>query len=602
MAVIITFLSEFRERKDNIYKYITPDENLTIEGYYTNDAPLIYLSRKIQKELPYESNIRVLAITSYEVFAEKAFTEAFEEAKDGCKNLYEYYENSVKKNELYGQPFLSPTDISDIAEHKNLTIEQIPYGFYFNEESEVCGYAELSEEEKACRLYADLVKKLEGEKYIYIDYSGGLRNIQYLMASLVQFFELSGMQCKQIIYSKLYPSELVDIKNIYDISQIIQAVNDFTETGSVKKLGEIFGNVEKYGYISKLIDSLDRFVKSISIGRADELDSIRNEIKVNLEKTENPGDSKHGNDLYSSIFMMLVPKIKKSFYMNDEENSLSYIGIIKWCLDHRFVQQAATVYVEKMPTVYLSKGIDKEEFGLKLSRPATGNSEDSLLFFHAFWSRLFPTEAELFAQKLNDIKRNKDSQTFDNVKKLATSGEVNQREREALHRLIEYLDTYAFSQSSRYGSRELSKNRHQRLRYMLSKNALIKTAYCLLNNCNSAGDVEKKAKREDGNSYKIHKETLEKLREFSENRKEYQPLYEIMQYYLSVKIIRNHMNHAALMGDKDMEFINSLTNDKSENMSYDTVVEIINAGLKKSKVETVLTSKMWEKLTECPEK
>ncbi|MBQ5824163.1 MAG: TM1812 family CRISPR-associated protein [Clostridia bacterium] len=604
MAVIITFLSEFRDRQEPIVNYTTSDPNLTIKGYYTNDSPLIYLLRKLQEELPDENDIRVLAITSYEVVGKKAFTADFEEAKggvEGCKNLYEYYKNAIEEKNLYGQPFFLSTNGTDVATQKNITIEQIPYGFYFNEKNEVCEQEEMSEEEKACRIYAELVEKLEGEKYIYIDYSGGLRNIQYLMASLIQFFELSHMHCKQIVYSQWRPPKIIDIKNIYDISQIVQAVNDFTETGSVKKLGEIFGDVEQYGYIAKLINSLDSFVKAISVGRVDELDSIRNDIRTNLEQLEISGENDFAQGLYAGIFMLLVPNIKESFHMNDEENSLSYAGIIKWCLEHRFVQQAATIYVEKMPSVYLAHGIDKKAFGLKLDREARGNSEDSLLFFHAFWSRLFPTEAEQFARKLSCAKKNNDDSTLDNIKNLATSDDVTLREKEALSRLTEYLDAYTFSQSSRFGSRELSKNRHQRLRYMLSKDALSKTAYCLLNNCDSAREIEMRFRRDNGSSYKLHKETLEKLCAWAENRKEYQPLYEIMRYYLAVKIIRNHMNHAALMGDKDMEFINALTASECDNMSYDLVVEIISTGLKKSEAETVLTEDMWKKLTECAE-
>ena len=95
---------------------------------------------------------------------------------------------------------------------------------------------------------------------------------------------------------------------------------------------------------------------------------------------------------------------------------------------------------------------------------------------------------------------------------------------------------------------------------------------------------------------------MKKLRELSENREEYQPLYEIMQYYLAVKIIRNHMNHATLIGNKDIEFINTLTGDESNEISYDKVVEIIKSGLKKSDVKYVLTEDMWKRLTECTAK
>ena len=598
MAVIITFLSTYRD--SGLKKYTLPVED-EIMCCYTNDAPFIYLSRKIEEELHEEKNIKIVTITSYDVFTKKCFSDTFEVSSDDndkCRTLYDYYENAlVEKKELYEYPFFwkEKTDIT-------VKMCMVPYDFYFDEQGLPQKYKGDNGEKSLNSVYSKLVEFLKDEKYVYIDYSGGLRNVQYLMASLIQFFELSDMQCKQIVYCSLNPNEIVDIKNIYNIGQIVQAVSDFTETGNVKKLVEIYNDRKKYGCISELIESLDRFVKAISTGRADELDDIRKKIKISLDILDKTEKNDSINDLYSDIFMTLVPKIKESFYMKDKESSLSYPNIIKWCLDHRFVQQAATIYVEKMPSIYLSKGIDKKTFGLKLNKPATGNSEDSLLFFHAFWSRLFPTEEDLFAQKLDEAKRKKDTQTFKNIQDLMNCKKITPREKEALDRFIKYLNNYSFSQNSRFGSHELSKNRHQRLRYMLSKEALLKTAYCLINNCNSAKEIEKRFKQENGNSYKLHKETLKKLRELSENSEEYQPLYEIMQYYLAVKIIRNHMNHATLIGNKDIEFINTLTGDESNEISYDKVVEIIKSGLKKSDVKYVLTEDMWKRLTECTAK
>lgn len=602
MAVIITFLSNFRNRSDDLIKYKLPVEG-EINGYYTNDAPLIYLSRKIAEELPEEKNIKLVAITSYEVFTKKAFSEAFEETGDEslkCRTLYEYYEKAFSEKELYGQHFFTE-DTEKLSEIKT-EMCMIPYGFYFNGQGEPCEYGTEGEEESLNSVCAELVKFLDNEKYIYIDYAGGLRNIQYFMASLTQFFEMSGMQCKQIVYSMLSPSKVVDIKNIYDIGRIVQAVSDFTETGSVKKLEEIFGDSKKYGRISELVLCLDRFVKSISIGRVDELDEIRAEIKKNLDYLDSA--EKTDVDLYSGIFMTLIPKIKESFYMKDKDSSLSYTNIIKWCLAHRFVQQAATVYVEKIPSIYIAMGVDKEKFGLTIENKALGSSEDSTLFFHSFWGRFFPDEVSLFAQKLADgMRKRGEKPVLEYLAELSEGDGVTLREKKALELLADYIENYTSSPQIRFGTKERADTKSKRLGFMLSK-GLNRTSYCLLNNCNDAPDYIREADgRDDGNSYKAQKAILKKFGNFLQENgtAEYKKLYEIMKYYLAVKIIRNNMSHASLMSSEDTKFFVLLDGEESGAISYDRAFRIISAGISLTEnqgSDKIVTDEMWDRLTE----
>ncbi len=600
MAVIITFLSAYRN-SDDLKKYTLPVGG-EIECCYTNDAPLIYLSRKIEDELCEEKSIKIVTITSYDVFTRKCFSDTFEVSQDNNdkrRTLYDYYENAlVEKKELYEYPFFwkGKTDIS-------VKMCMVPYDFYFDEQGLPQKYEGDNEEKSLNSVYSKLIEFLKGEKYVYIDYSGGLRNVQYLMASLIQFFELSDMQCKQIVYCSLNPNKIVDIKNIYNIGQIVQAVSDFTETGSVKKLVEIYNDKEKYGYISELIESLDRFVKAISIGRVDELDDIRKKLKDSLDILDKTEKNNSINDLYWGIFMTLVPKIKESFYMKDKESSLSYANIIKWCLDHRFVQQAATVYVEKMPSVYKARGLEK--LSLTVEKKALGSSMDSTLFFYSFWSRLFPNEISAFAQKLADGIKTKSS--LDYLTHLSKSDMVTPREKEALDLLIDYIGKYTASRNFRFGTEERDNGKCARLSFMLSKPNI--TAYCLMNKCHFAPEDIRSAdnKRKDDNSYKAQKAILKKFDEFikngcgAEQENMYKKLYEIMKYYLAVKIIRNNMNHASLMSDGDASFVNSLADDKSGIVSYDKACLIISEGVSltdDSDANQIITKEMWDRLTE----
>lgn len=94
------------------------------------------------------------------------------------------------------------------------------------------------------------------------------------------------------------------------------------------------------------------FSDKIQLGNLEKLDETVKELNKNIEVCSVLAE---GETIESVILKQLLPVIKEKLIGNDE--SISYAKIIKWCLDNLLVQQALTIFVEKIPVYIFDQGI-----------------------------------------------------------------------------------------------------------------------------------------------------------------------------------------------------------------------------------------------------
>ena len=153
------------------------------------------------------------------------------------------------------------------------------------------------------------------------------------------------------------------------INELISAVNSFSLTGNVRQLKQLFdddymrGKFEtddnaELGEMKATLDAFDRFFGCVSINNVNDIDMHKAAIEKHMAKIR---VFENSSNMYVSMFARLFEIIQRQFFL-DGSQEISYPNLIRWCLNHDFVNQAISLYVEKMPEEYFKSPLIRSVF------------------------------------------------------------------------------------------------------------------------------------------------------------------------------------------------------------------------------------------------
>lgn len=330
-AGMLLFLSKYNpksEEKGYSYKKIRKTEGVQTEeimkykGVQTNDAPAKHLL-KMSKDEDQTKISKIFCIVSKEVYQDDFFQ----------------FSAMIK---AYADRDLGYSDLEIIP---------IPYDFHFDSNYAM---SDVDSEKMAVHIYRQIeavLKEDERVQQIYIDYTGGFRDINFLMTVIIRYLEFEGISCKRIVYSNYQKQEILDIRYIYEMFEIVNGVNEFIGTGNARKLVEISekmtdGKVEGKNKVKSFIQHIQNFSDAMSICNIRDIDSALVGIVEGIIELEND----ESEDIFIQMLKTLLPTIKQKMYVKD--GKISDLDLIFWCLENNMLQQAATIYVEKMLRYY----------------------------------------------------------------------------------------------------------------------------------------------------------------------------------------------------------------------------------------------------------
>lgn len=305
-SLILTNIS--RLNADTAFSSYNTEDMGKIKGRYTNEAPVKYLLNTVYKNVP-ETECTIIAITTRE--AEEAFTAFRKTIRRFCNR----------------------------KGYKGLSIEKVTF-----------------EERRFGSVISKIAKAAKNDDKVFIDTTGGFRDSVYLLMAVVRILEYSGVKLEKAVYS-IYnkhnsrENKIVDITDTYNMFNLINAADSFTSLGNSDELAHFFLNCDNSD-IKRIIDVMNRFSDEVALCRTSKLDALiseLNEVLINIQNL----DTVDENEI---LFKSLTAVIREKFRIEGEEK-IDYPDVIRWCLDNKMIQQAVTIYVEKMPEYLFNKGI-----------------------------------------------------------------------------------------------------------------------------------------------------------------------------------------------------------------------------------------------------
>ena len=536
-SIMLLFLGTYKEGenlKKGDYKY---KDGISYKGIQTADAPVSCLFECAQKDgNPIN---KIFCIVSEDVYTKKKKVEE----KTGTS-----YELFIKEN----------VDVINESRKDDEKIEIIPiyYDFKPGSSEKVDDYA-LYIYQQISNKFAELIFNNDTKTPVYIDYTSGLRDVSFLMTSIIRYLQFIDVELKKIIYSKKNGDngQIYDIDYIYNMYEFINGVSEFVNTGNAWQLKNLYDkiNVDKEPKIHNLIDAINDFSETLSLCALANLEKTYNGLTAAIDAFEK--DEKAGG-LYSQMFktMLSIIKDKMPIADYDKKQYLMYPKLIWWCAENGMLQQALTIYTEKMPIYYLNVWNDEKINDLVKLNSIELTEADSSKEVKGFYGNLYDNvykkyddkevfKSELYANIASNSDKLQKSNVLDNLKMF--SGECDAKYKEVVNNIIADINEY-------YGNNGcLREKEHPEYTKAKKLDGYLNALPGYINKVlNGVSTYEKKLKAieimlSDDNDILAGKKDKQKQVAYA------------MKYYLAVKVLRNLVNHASdKNSDKDTDIKN----------------------------------------------
>lgn len=325
--IVLMFLSRLPKLKDAI-KFKLINSGKSVDAIQTNETSIYQLA---------ENSIKIDKIFA---FATKKVTS--EPIKDIDLTTLDFFKDRVKEYVASEDIIISSFDednaessLDNIAAMAQLIITEIN---------------KMKEQQKDVKIV------------LHADMTGGLRNASMMMLGVMRLLEYSRCDIESVIYANYQGGDndntVVDSKDVYRFFDLVAGAKEFVNYGSVRELDSYFKNESKSKELAALLTAMTEFAGSIKLCQYGKFKNAVNGLKEGIETFESLTVEKM--DANDKLFKTMLPIIKESYKKllaataanNDME-------IIKWCVERDYLQQAMTLYTERVPEFIFEKGFLK---------------------------------------------------------------------------------------------------------------------------------------------------------------------------------------------------------------------------------------------------
>lgn len=238
----------------------------------------------------------------------------------------------------------------------------------------------------AGQIQQDVKSLWKGKKIVlHADCTGGLRHANMMMLSVLRLMQYSGIEIGKILYANFNskPKRVEEANLIYDTFGLVAGAEEFSNYGSVQAIKKFYNNEElESPELKTLIQAMEQFDDAIKLCHYGYFRkaiqqlrmAIRNYPALQVAEQEIPDETAQTIYYNTSLAATLLPRIKRDYSELLKSEELDDLTLIDWCLNHGYLQQALTLYTERIPEVLL----DPERHLLRFN-PAFRKDLDALI-------------------------------------------------------------------------------------------------------------------------------------------------------------------------------------------------------------------------------
>ena len=229
---------------------------------------------------------------------------------------------------------------------------------------------DIGEMGKSILAEAEKIQKEQGADCpitIHADMTGGMRNASMMMLGVMRLLNFSGLQMGRILYSNWEPNRssnfVEDSQDVYRFFDLVAGATEFAKYGSVEKLADYY-NIDVFEQkpytdecnlsreLYELVNAMGYFAQSIKLCRYGELQDACALLAKKIQAFTNLAPQNY--DANDKLFATLLPTIEESY--KTVLSAHDDLDIITWCVKQGHLQQAMTLYTERVPEFIAKQG------------------------------------------------------------------------------------------------------------------------------------------------------------------------------------------------------------------------------------------------------
>ena len=255
-----------------------------------------------------------------------------------------------------------------VLKEKDSNFQMTALEYYKKESKACCGISEenfhiikIENENNTQKSNAEILneicKQISPDDVVYIDSAGGARTISNLIQLLTKILLYRGIKNPLALYSNIQNVDctIEDTSDFVRMSNLADGFNEFMTTGKADQIKQCFESVKDANpKLLSIIESMNNFSDNIRLGKVDDIGEIITSLQNQIDSLGDIVDT----SIESVIFRQFISDIQRKIIGESRtQNGVDYLRIVRWCLDNLLIQQALTIFVEKMPITLFDNGI-----------------------------------------------------------------------------------------------------------------------------------------------------------------------------------------------------------------------------------------------------
>lgn len=238
-----------------------------------------------------------------------------------------------------------------------------------------------------------ILEKIESGDELLLETTGGFRNAIIYMILAARILSHAGIQITGAVYSNFQKGKIEDLSQTMQLFDLVEGMKEMTSFGSVEDIRKYYGQTEeKDEKIKNLLVAVEEMTEAISLCRTDTLDAKMEQFNVAMQ------DAKRSSDL---LFRQLLKGFRQKF--GEQWNVFT---ILRWCVDSGMIQQAMTIYTEKIPAYIIKQGLLEVDRDVKVSNKLEHEDENAVVFVKGFLKLAEPEKKEMRNKFQSYLKEN----------------------------------------------------------------------------------------------------------------------------------------------------------------------------------------------------
>ena len=202
------------------------------------------------------------------------------------------------------------------------------------------------------RSYAQNIRKNNPfvEIVLHVDFTGGMRNVSMILVALMRLLEYERIKIGKVLYSDYQKKQVEEVKPLYTFFDLVAGAEEFVRHGEVTVLNKFFEKRERSINLDTLLNAMQKFAEELKLCHYGDLSEaitdLRNAIHDFPEVS--PSDASSAAKQNDDLMRQMLGRIKED-YQTILTEKLDDIALIRWCIAHDLLQQAMTLFTERVP-------------------------------------------------------------------------------------------------------------------------------------------------------------------------------------------------------------------------------------------------------------